>query len=72
MRGAALKIGQMLSIQDETVLPPQVCCLIKHLVGGRNVRFCSQCGHKMRQCCRRHKMRQVYCLACCDLPIVGQ
>jgi aarF domain-containing kinase len=24
MRGAALKIGQMLSIQDETVLPPQV------------------------------------------------
>jgi hypothetical protein len=26
MRGAALKIGQMLSIQDETVLPPQVRC----------------------------------------------
>lgn len=31
MRGAALKIGQMLSIQDENVLPPQViyatnCC----------------------------------------------
>lgn len=25
MRGAALKIGQMLSIQDENVLPPQVC-----------------------------------------------
>jgi predicted unusual protein kinase regulating ubiquinone biosynthesis (AarF/ABC1/UbiB family) len=24
MRGAALKIGQMLSIQDENVLPPQV------------------------------------------------
>ena len=24
MRGAALKIGQMLSIQDESVLPPQV------------------------------------------------
>ena len=24
MRGAALKLGQMISIQDETVLPPQV------------------------------------------------
>ncbi len=24
MRGAALKLGQMLSIQDENVLPPQV------------------------------------------------
>lgn len=24
MRGAALKIGQLLSIQDENVLPPQV------------------------------------------------
>jgi aarF domain-containing kinase len=24
MRGAALKLGQMLSIQDDTVLPPQV------------------------------------------------
>ena len=24
MRGAALKIGQMISIQDENVLPPQV------------------------------------------------
>jgi hypothetical protein len=24
MRGAALKIGQMLSIQDENLLPPQV------------------------------------------------
>ena len=27
MRGAALKLGQMLSIQDEGVLPPQVNCL---------------------------------------------
>lgn len=26
MRGAALKLGQMLSIQDENLLPPQVCC----------------------------------------------
>ena len=25
MRGAALKLGQMISIQDESVLPPQVC-----------------------------------------------
>ena len=24
MRGAALKLGQMISIQDESVLPPQV------------------------------------------------
>lgn len=28
MRGAALKIGQMLSIQDENVLPPQVRGLV--------------------------------------------
>lgn len=26
MRGAALKIGQMLSMQDDQVLPPQVLC----------------------------------------------
>ena len=26
MRGAALKLGQMLSIQDENMMPPQVCC----------------------------------------------
>ena len=25
MRGAALKLGQMLSIQDENLMPPQVC-----------------------------------------------
>lgn len=25
MRGAALKIGQLLSIQDESLIPPQVC-----------------------------------------------
>ena len=25
MRGAALKLGQMISIQDENVLPPAVC-----------------------------------------------
>lgn len=28
MRGAALKLGQMLSIQDENVLPPQVSPVI--------------------------------------------
>ena len=28
MRGAALKLGQMLSIQDEGVLPPQVIAFI--------------------------------------------
>jgi hypothetical protein len=27
MRGAALKLGQMLSIQDENVLPPAVCSI---------------------------------------------
>ena len=34
MRGAALKLGQMLSIQDEGVLPPQVClCHVRRLAG---------------------------------------
>lgn len=33
MRGAALKIGQMLSIQDESVLPPQVGRLGTHRLG---------------------------------------
>ena len=32
MRGAALKIGQMLSIQDDNLLPPQVG---KGRIGGR-------------------------------------
>jgi hypothetical protein len=32
MRGAALKIGQMLSIQDETVLPPQVRAQLQRVV----------------------------------------
>ena len=27
MRGAALKLGQMLSIQDENMMPPQVRCV---------------------------------------------
>lgn len=30
MRGAALKLGQMLSIQDEGVLPPQVTASLLH------------------------------------------
>jgi len=36
MRGAALKLGQMISIQDDTVLPPQVCCcsLVARLLAG--------------------------------------
>ena len=33
MRGAALKVGQMLSIQDDTMLPPVV-------------RRCCPCGHR--------------------------
>ena len=32
MRGAALKLGQMISIQDENVLPPQVCHRL-HAIG---------------------------------------
>ena len=30
MRGAALKLGQMLSIQDENMLPPQVRTHVLH------------------------------------------
>jgi aarF domain-containing kinase len=42
MRGAALKIGQMLSIQDETVLPPQVCgCRADKVQGGGLLPACS-------------------------------
>jgi aarF domain-containing kinase len=29
MRGAALKLGQLLSIQDENVMPPQVRSFVK-------------------------------------------
>ena len=37
MRGAALKLGQMLSIQDEGMLPPQVigCSELPHVSSGR-------------------------------------
>ena len=31
MRGAALKLGQMLSIQDESIIPPQVPNLLTAL-----------------------------------------
>ncbi|KAG2498015.1 hypothetical protein HYH03_004273 [Edaphochlamys debaryana] len=37
MRGAALKIGQMLSIQDESVLPPQVQAALERVRAGADV-----------------------------------
>eukprot|EP00798_Chlamydomonas_sp_ICE-L_P005783 gene5783-6006_t len=37
MRGAALKIGQMLSIQDENVLPPQVQAALERVRQGADV-----------------------------------
>ena len=47
MRGAALKLGQMLSIQDENMMPPQVlltgCCsaddFIQSMSSNKSVRF---------------------------------
>ncbi|GLC45729.1 hypothetical protein PLESTF_000598400 [Pleodorina starrii] len=37
MRGAALKIGQMLSIQDESVLPPQIQAALERVRAGADV-----------------------------------
>ncbi|KAL6754286.1 ABC1 family-domain-containing protein [Haematococcus lacustris] len=37
MRGAALKIGQMLSIQDENLLPPQVQAALERVRAGADV-----------------------------------
>ncbi|GBF99518.1 aarF domain-containing kinase [Raphidocelis subcapitata] len=37
MRGAALKLGQMLSIQDETVLPPQIQAALERVRQGADV-----------------------------------
>jgi aarF domain-containing kinase len=37
MRGAALKIGQMLSIQDETVLPPEIQSALERVRAGADV-----------------------------------
>lgn len=37
MRGAALKIGQMLSIQDENVLPPQFSAALERVRAGADV-----------------------------------
>ncbi|MCO5547704.1 hypothetical protein L7F22_001155 [Adiantum nelumboides] len=37
MRGAALKLGQMLSIQDETILPPQVLAALEMVRQGADV-----------------------------------
>ena len=44
MRGAALKLGQMLSIQDEGVLPPQVSLtafMLQNKLEGLFYTFCS-------------------------------
>lgn len=38
MRGAALKIGQMLSIQDESLVPPPVLSPVCHACGLINMR----------------------------------
>jgi hypothetical protein len=45
MRGAALKLGQMISIQDDTVLPPQVRCdsCSDSLVVCLKIVLCMQC-----------------------------
>ncbi|KXZ56495.1 hypothetical protein GPECTOR_1g443 [Gonium pectorale] len=37
MRGAALKLGQMLSIQDESVMPPQVQAALERVRSGADV-----------------------------------
>jgi aarF domain-containing kinase len=37
MRGAALKLGQMLSIQDENVLPPQFQAALERVRAGADV-----------------------------------
>jgi aarF domain-containing kinase len=37
MRGAALKLGQMISIQDENVLPPQFQAALERVRAGADV-----------------------------------
>lgn len=37
MRGAALKVGQMLSIQDESMVPPQLAAILEKVRDGANV-----------------------------------
>eukprot|EP00457_Paulinella_chromatophora_P003343 gb/GEZN01003350.1/.p1 GENE.gb/GEZN01003350.1/~~gb/GEZN01003350.1/.p1 ORF type:complete len:624 (-),score=70.43 gb/GEZN01003350.1/:270-2141(-) len=37
MRGAALKIGQMLSIQDESLIPPQLAIILERVRDGADV-----------------------------------
>jgi aarF domain-containing kinase len=37
MRGAALKLGQMLSIQDESVIPPQISAALERVRAGADV-----------------------------------
>ncbi|WIA42034.1 hypothetical protein OEZ86_009324 [Tetradesmus obliquus] len=48
MRGAALKIGQMLSIQDETVLPPQIQAALERVRAGADVMPRSQLEGQLR------------------------
>ena len=45
MRGAALKLGQMLSIQDENVLPPQVGACNFHFLCRQQ--YCLLAGHML-------------------------
>ena len=49
MRGAALKLGQMISIQDESVLPPQVVCHSKHLnaISPRLLGYCRRSAREL-------------------------
>jgi aarF domain-containing kinase len=37
MRGAALKLGQMLSIQDESVIPPQISRALERVRQGADI-----------------------------------
>eukprot|EP00879_Flechtneria_rotunda_P006145 GHRR01006461.1.p1 GENE.GHRR01006461.1~~GHRR01006461.1.p1 ORF type:complete len:813 (+),score=305.37 GHRR01006461.1:22-2460(+) len=48
MRGAALKIGQMLSIQDETVLPPQIQAALERVRAGADVMPRNQLEKQLR------------------------
>ena len=48
MRGAALKIGQMLSIQDENLLPPQILAALERVRQGADVMPRSQLESVLR------------------------
>lgn len=49
MRGAALKLGQMLSIQDESVIPPQISKALERVRQGADVMPASQLNKMMTQ-----------------------